>query len=141
MLMPILLILAFIAISVPLVAAPLRRRGEAIPGGVTAGAPAAAASGYETTLLALRDLELDHQLGVVSDDDYGALHEQLVVQAANSLEGNAGGDHDEAAAAIDAAIERRRQQRRVDIVRFCPQCGRAVEAGDLFCAGCGHSLR
>lgn len=141
MLMPILLILAFIAISVPLVAAPLRRRGEAAPGGVTAGEPTAAASGYETTLLALRDLELDHQLGVVSDDDYGALHEQLVVQAANSLESNAGADHDEAAAAIEAAIERRRQQRRVDIVRFCPQCGRAVEAGDLFCAGCGHSLR
>lgn len=48
---------------------------------------------------------------------------------------------------IDAAIEDAIRQTRsaakpatTGRANFCPQCGRAVEAGDRFCAGCGHSL-
>lgn len=140
MILPILLVLAFLALSVPLLAAPLRRQTEMIPGEAAAGEVTAAPSGYETALLALRDLEFDHQLGVVSDDDYGVLHEQLVAQAAISLESDVEADR-EVGGLIEAAILRRRQQRRVDNVRFCPQCGRPVETGDLFCAGCGQPLR
>jgi len=40
---------------------------------------------YENRLLALRDLEFDHQLGVVSDDDYVGLREQLIAEAARAL--------------------------------------------------------
>ncbi len=138
MLLPILFTLVFIALSVPVVAAPLRRRTQTpAASDETATAP----SSYDGALLALRDLEFDHQLGVVNDDDYTLLHEQLVAQAATELERAPHAGREATASAIEAAIRRRREQRPGPATRFCPQCGNAVDAGDRFCTGCGNSLR
>lgn len=41
-----------------------------------------------------------------------------------------------AAATAPAAAFANGQQTR----RFCPQCGQAIQAGDKFCAACGHPL-
>lgn len=141
MLLPILFTLAFLVISVPVVAAPLRRKAPRTLIESVSDTTSSATSSYEATLLALRDLEFDHQLGVVNDDDYGQLHEQLVAQAATALENPLPAGDQAAAAAIEAAIRARREQRPAPATRFCPQCGSAVDAGDRFCTGCGNPLR
>lgn len=46
-------------------------------------------------------------------------------------------------AAIEAAVKQARTQEPVPAngtARFCPQCGRRVDADERFCAGCGHKL-
>lgn len=73
----------------------------------------------ETVLSALRDLDFDHAVGKVADEDYGPLRQALVIEAAALLS-----REDEAAAAI----------------RTCAVCGRRAQAGDLFCPACGADL-
>ena len=145
MLLPILFTLLFIAVSVPLVVTPLRQRARAATTGTARGGPSAAPDSYETTLLAMRDLEFDHQLGVVTDDDYARLREQLMAQAATALETSRREEAEEIAARIEAAVLARRrqpaQERPTAAARFCPQCGNRVDAGDRFCTGCGAPLR
>lgn len=142
MLLPILFTLLFIAISVPALALPLRHQAQPA---LAVGAEATSTpSDYETTLLALRDLELDHQSGLVGDDDYAALHVHLLAQAATALERSEREENEQVAARIETAVRARRQpapQRPVATARFCPQCGRPVEASDRFCTDCGASLR
>lgn len=140
MLLPILLTLAFIAASVPLVAAPLRRKAAHPTIEPVSDTTGGATSSYEATLLALRDLEFDRQLGVVNDDDYGQVHEQLVAEVAMALDSPPQADRLAAAAAIEAAVRARREQRPAPATRFCPQCGNPVDAGHRFCTGCGHAL-
>lgn len=141
MLLPILLTLALLAISVPLVAAPLRRNSSATHRQPVGDSAAEATPNYEETLLALRDLEFDHELGAVSDGDYNILREELVALAAASLARRPGAGRDVAVAEIEAAVRSRREQRQPGHARFCPQCGRPGEAGDRFCVGCGNPLR
>ena len=140
MLLPIFLTLLFIAVSVPLVALPLRREEAAY---AVPGDEGAEPAGYQETLLALRDLEFDHDLGVVGDDDYARLRERLMAEAATALEGARRRKEDAASDRIEAAVRALRQQRKTDggaAARFCPQCGNPVDAGDRFCTGCGASL-
>lgn len=147
MLLPLIFTLFFIAVSVPVVALPLRRdqEGNSLSGD---GPASPAPSTYETALLALRDLEFDHQLGVVADEDYDILHAQLLAQAAAALEKSEREADEDVAARIEAAVRERRtvrqpaaQQHRATPARFCPQCGNAVDAGDHFCTNCGTSLK
>lgn len=141
MLLSIFLTLLFIAVSVPLVASPLRRREEtayAVPGD-----EGAEPAGYQETLLALRDLEFDHDLGVVGDDDYARLREGLMAEAATALESAQQREEEAASAHIEAAIRALRTKRQANgraVTRFCPQCGNPVDAGDRFCTDCGASL-
>lgn len=147
MLLPLVFTVFFIALSVPVVTLPLRRQQDdgSAPGSELASP---AASNYETTLLALRDLEFDHQLGVVADEDYEALHTQLMAQAATALEKSEREAADDLAGRIEAAVRARRTVRRQPAqqlpakpARFCPQCGKSVDAGDQFCTSCGTSLK
>ncbi|HSM55040.1 MAG TPA: cytochrome c-type biogenesis protein CcmH [Candidatus Sulfomarinibacteraceae bacterium] len=98
-------------------------------------------TGYGAQLLALPDLEFDHELGLIADDDYARLHEQLMVQAAAALENARREKEESVSARIEAAISARRQHSQAgrSRTRFCPQCGRAVDAGDRFCTACGAS--
>ena len=118
---------------------------------------------YDAALLALRDLEFDHQLSVVSNDDYARMKGILMTQAAQALEQQV-----EARSRLDEAIEKAIQAKRRasgELVgclhcqqllaagdKFCPQCGRMAEAscpvcqqagtpGDNFCADCGTSFK
>lgn len=51
-------------------------------------------------------------------------------------------------AAIEAMVSRARRSSTVSVavangngrVNFCPQCGKAIQAGDKFCTTCGHKL-
>lgn len=145
MFVPALFMSIFILIGVLVIGAPLQKqRQRATRVGASAGGSGRTASGYETTLLALRDLEFDHQMGVVSDGDYDRLRTVLIAQAAAELEGAQEIATEDVAGHIEAAIEARRRQirqRRAAAVRFCTQCGRPIVVEDRFCISCGSPLK
>ncbi|MAT96247.1 MAG: hypothetical protein CL608_03815 [Anaerolineaceae bacterium] len=120
-------------------------------------------SNYDAALLSLRDLEFDHQLDVVSDEDYARTKGQLMTQAAQALEQQVEvrGELDEL---IETAVRAKRggtnqpltcqhcQEQLAPDDNFCPQCGRIAQVncpvcqqagtpGDNFCTGCGTSLK
>lgn len=108
-------------------------------------------------LSALRDLDFDYKIGKVSDEDYVATREQLLVEAAHYIE-----QRDEKEDQLEAMIQKRRTSKgencaecgaHMDVgQRFCskcgaqadhvdcPSCGKEVRAGDLFCSSCGTQL-
>lgn len=150
MLLPAVFTLLFLAASLPVVVAPLRRQRATVAQQAVAArateqdSPPAGPSAYEKTLLALRDLEFDHELGLVADDDYDRLHEKLVLEAASALQSDQQEKDEVISARIEAAIRSRRRQpqggRDQVSIRFCPQCGQPVDRGDRFCTACGASL-
>lgn len=143
MLLPILFTLAFLSLSLPILMAPLRGRNATI---VTTSERERADAGaaYNAALLALRDLEFDHDLGVVGDEDYARLRPQLVAQAASALETGQQERAERISAELEAAIRAQRQHSARDrspVPRFCAQCGRPRDPGDRFCAACGVSFQ
>ena len=99
-------------------------------------------SAYEDSLLALRDLEFDHQVGIVADDDHARVREHLIAEAAQAVASERGG--------ATAAGGGRGTLSRVPAeggslsaaprVRRCPRCGKLAEAADRFCGACGARL-
>jgi hypothetical protein len=91
---------------------------------------------------ALRDLNFDHQVGKVTDDDFAVFGANLKESAAEAL---AAIDQWEAAVdqAMSAALDREIESRRAALVegeRSCPHCHRPALPTDKFCAGCGAPL-
>ena len=91
---------------------------------------------------ALRDLNFDHQVGKVTDEDYVIFEANLKETAANSLraldrwESETDGE-------VDLALERAVAARRAALAASgatCPNCGRTAAAGDVFCSGCGQPI-
>jgi predicted nucleic acid-binding Zn ribbon protein len=157
----ILLGLGLLIATLPLVVSPLRRSPHGL---IPAAAPAAhdASPTHTQVLLALRELEFDHQTGKVAPEDYASLRADLVEQAASAIQGE-----DEAEERLSERIEEAVQLRRASRTdgdrcrmcgkrlepgdRFCPVCGRAAQnacpqcgtkavAGDRFCSRCGEPL-
>jgi RNA polymerase subunit RPABC4/transcription elongation factor Spt4 len=118
---------------------------------------------YEQTLLALRDLDFDHQLGIVAETDYQQIRTQLLAEAAQAIEQAVPEDKDLEQIIETAVRDRRRHigngQGQCDYCgalldptdKFCtacgseagsscPQCQQYVEPGDNFCASCGAQL-
>jgi hypothetical protein len=108
---------------------------------------------YDAVLSALRDLDFDHAVGKVAEEDYATLRRALLVEAANLI-----AQLDERTAAeanLEARLEKEslalRQVRRIapDQDAFAPSfigegactvCGRMPRLGDLYCADCGARL-
>jgi hypothetical protein len=98
----------------------------------------------EGIILALRDLDFDHSLGKVAEEDYAPLRQALLAEAAGVMaqqdEGQAGAD-----AGLDERIEAevlaaRQSLRAGQGEKSCPTCGRRSRPGDAFCATCGARL-
>lgn len=141
MLTLILFTLIFVAITAPLIVAPLRQQRQTPPAAPDTGPVATAIPSYETALLSLRDLEFDHELGVVAKDDYSRLRTYLMTQAAAALETAGQAVEKVNTTRKEADVRTRRRPRRQSrTVHFCPQCGNPVGAGDRFCTSCGVSL-
>lgn len=89
---------------------------------------------HSELLLALRDLDFDHQIGKVTEEDYGAIRETLLVQAATALETKEKQD-----AELDAQLEQAIQLRREKLSKslVCSHCGIKLEPTDRFCRVCG----
>ncbi len=117
----------------------------------------------------LRDLDLDKQLGKLDDTDYNALREKYMAHATQILQEldvlRGEGSSAQAGNEIEAEVAALRKQAPTkakksadskpvvaavkgskpvkageDAELFCPNCGRKHNAGDKFCARCGHAL-
>jgi hypothetical protein len=91
---------------------------------------------------ALRDLNFDHQVGKITDEDYVIFEANLKETAANSLRALDGWES-ETDSEVDLALERAVAARRAALAASgtaCPNCGRTTAAGDVFCAGCGQPM-
>ena len=119
-------------------------------------------------LNAIQELEFDHTLGKIPDDEYPNQRANLMRAGADVLrqideyEGISG--ENEADDRIEATVmarkaarlpvdpddelealiaNRRRSQKENDQPRsggFCPHCGNCVQESDIFCPKCGNSL-
>ena len=99
---------------------------------------------HEAVLTALRDLDFDHTVGKVAEEDYGPLRYALLAEAADAMT-----QLDEEPAAAQADIEARIEA-EVLVIRqelnaesssnTCPSCGRPARPGDVYCASCGAQL-
>lgn len=144
------LILAVLAVVVlGIVARPLWQRGR---GAGRAPVPRRGATVRATDVpddspaaLALREIELDHEMGRLSDDDYRAMRERYEreLDAARGptipLARVAGRDAAPAAGDLDARAEALIAQFR-GRGAACPSCGVRPEPDATFCSSCGRRL-
>jgi len=108
------------------------------------GGRARAAIDREKTLVlrSIKELEFDHAMGKVSDQDFAEMGLRLRTRAAGLMR------QLDAGAAYSTQIEQELTRRlaeagiaaapRAD--RFCTQCGTPATASGRFCAQCGHRL-
>ncbi len=138
----ILIGLALLILTIPFVVGPLLRRVD--DGRTTDNGRTAVADKREQVLLALRDLDFDHKIGKVTDEDYAALRVALLAEAAAVIEAD-DRYRSEIEAQIEAEVQARRSRHRLTgssaavrpEARFCTQCGASLRPGDRFCSECG----
>lgn len=130
-----LLGLGLLLVTLPFVVSPLR---PSPPGLVSTVAPVAHAASptHTQVLLALRELEFDHQTGTVAPEDYAMLRAELVAQAASAIQAE-----DAAEEHLSQQIEEAVRLRRASMTHEdrCRTCGNRLEPGDRFCPTCGHA--
>ena len=123
----------------------------------------------EAILVDIRDLDFDYETGKVQEADYREQREAYIAEATDLLmridqldeafletaaEPEPGPQAEPEYDAIEAAIAARRRAKTKPVAapespaptgengrsQFCPQCGQPADAGDRFCAHCGHQL-
>ena len=107
---------------------------------------------YEQILTILQEMELDHVMGKINDEDYKALRQETLARGADVLRklDDLGMPPDDPQIIeergesdllrLEAMIEQEITKRRAT-ASTCNKCGKPVLAGDLYCSHCGHSLK
>ena len=100
------------------------------------------------TLLALRDVEYDHETGKLDDRDYQELRREISSEAISALaaeeaerkaaESNGARS---AAGVIDLETEIRRVRQGLSAGTTCKSCGHVNPGGSRFCSSCGRALK
>jgi hypothetical protein len=118
----------------------------------------------DRVLAALQELEFDHALGKISEEEYPVQRETLVQRGADILRRL--DEHQAAKSAAEPArksaakpvvkpaapatpfdddledlIAARRSARKEKTGGFCPQCGTPILLSDRFCPKCGYSIK
>ena len=99
---------------------------------------------------AIKEMEFDHKMGKLSEDDYLNLREKYRAKAIGSLkgmdelEGKKGFSRD-IGSEIEKEVSALRRGRgkgtpKRGEVLFCTQCGKRRPPGDRFCSSCGTKL-
>lgn len=93
---------------------------------------------YADALAALRDLDFDHRIGKLTDQDYETLRADLLARAAQELEMKKQQELE-----LDASLESKIQARKKEKLanRSCKQCGIRLTATDVFCSACGATSK
>ena len=80
---------------------------------------------------AIKEAEFDHQMGKLTDVDFGVLQEKYRAQALEAIAALQGGT--EAPATSAARMPTR--------LSFCATCGRKLPSKANFCPGCGRAIK
>ncbi len=100
----------------------------------------------------LRDLEADRQLGKLDEADYAARRAKYMAQASQVLQAldvvQGKGAATDAGARLEQEVRAQRKTTDRHAARtkdkaaggFCRHCGKALDAGDKFCAKCGRAV-
>ena len=94
----------------------------------------------EQLLGAMVELELDHEIGKVPEDDFQRLFDQFESEALatiGKLDQLNGGGSSELESRIDAEVAALRQS---SAIPSCTKCGAPRRDGDQFCPQCGTAL-
>ncbi len=100
----------------------------------------------EAAYAAIRDLEVDHTMGKLSDADYKAMRAKCeakavgILQQLDTLTAASKQAHPASEDSIESEVRRLRRGPSTGLLR-CPKCGAAHTPGDAFCAKCGAALR
>ena len=106
----------------------------------------------DRVLDSIQEIEMDHSMGKVSEEDYQHQRGSLVLEGAGILrhidELQSDGAPDESAMELEAAVAQLRgkssvsgSQRNEDEANpECPTCGQSNYHGDRFCSNCGATL-
>lgn len=92
---------------------------------------------------AIRELDFDHRMGKVDDEDYRRMRGDFTQQAVgvlkeldrNNGKTRAGDEVEQAVAAL-----RRKGKGGSPSTAACPSCGTRAKPGDRFCAQCGEKV-
>ncbi len=150
----LLLAFALILLVAAFVARPVIERAAYRDGNGAASPADDLITQREAILIELRDLDFDHAVGKVGEEDYAVQRARLVARGAEVLRSL---DQLPAAAVekpsddLDAEIERlvtarRKRQTAAGVKKqpapsaHCPHCGRPVRLTDKFCTHCGAKV-
>ncbi len=92
---------------------------------------------------ALRELEFDHEMGKLGDEDYRSLRERLEIRALTAMDGL---EEARRLSLLQPPSDRiglaagSSQTTRAVTMNFCPQCGTRLGLAHNFCANCGAAL-
>jgi hypothetical protein len=105
----------------------------------------------ERVMNALGELDFDHALGKVPQEDYPSLREVLLMAGARILRQLDQGGSPQAVDAnvplqvidkeddLEKLIAARRRSHHEKTAGFCPQCGNPVQKSDKYCFHCGRT--
>jgi hypothetical protein len=92
---------------------------------------------------AIRELDFDHRMGKIDDEDYQRMRGDYTRQAAALLrEVDRGNGRSRAADDVErevAAVRKKEGQVQTQTA-FCASCGAKVRSNDRFCASCGVKI-
>ncbi len=95
---------------------------------------------------ALRELEFDHEMGKLGDEDYRSLRERLEIRALTAMDRLEEARRPSLSLASSGRIgaaagsSHLSAPARAIPVNFCPQCGTRIGLAHNFCANCGAAL-
>jgi predicted nucleic acid-binding Zn ribbon protein len=90
----------------------------------------------EPILVALRDLNFDHQTGKVAQEDYARARAELLTRAAQAMAQNPDSSLEDVLE--ERVKEIRRRLDEAEPAAFCARCGDRLLPGDRFCSRCGN---
>ena len=106
----------------------------------------------DRVLDSIQEIDMDHSMGKVSEEDYQHQRGSLALEGAEILrsidELQSDGALDESAMELEAAVAQLRRkspsagsQQNGDATNVeCPTCGESIYHGDRFCSNCGATL-
>ncbi len=99
----------------------------------------------DTILASIKDLELDREMGKVSDDDYSQMnalfrHDAVgVLQQIDAMNGSSSGKAAKRKA-VETELKSLQDSKKSQAKLTCHQCGNTVAIDDLFCNHCGTEV-
>ncbi len=106
----------------------------------------------DSVLDSIQEIDMDHSMGKVPEQDYQRQRSSLALEGAEILrlidELQSDGAPDESAMELEAAVAQLRrksssagiQKNGDELSVACPTCGESIYHGDRFCSNCGATL-